>query len=36
MTNYINNDKEIFDLQQRHAIESHTLSSNKISFPVTL
>ena len=28
MTNYINN-KEIFDLQQRHAIELHTLSSNK-------
>ena len=32
MTNYINNDKEIFDLQQRHAIESHTLSSNKNFF----
>ena len=32
ITNYINNDKEIFDLQQRHAIESHTLSSNKIFF----
>ena len=30
MTNYINNDKEIFDLQQRHAIESHTC--NKIFF----
>ena len=35
MTNYINNDKEIFDLQQRHAI-LHTLSSNKNFFPVTL
>ena len=35
ITNYINNDKEIFDLQQRHAIESLT-SSNKISFPVIL
>ena len=32
MTNYINNDKEIFDLQQRHAIESHTLLSKKIPF----
>ena len=32
MTNYINNDKEIFDMQQRHAIESHTLSSNKNFF----
>ena len=32
MTNYINNDKKIFDLQQRHAIESHTLSSNKNFF----
>ena len=32
MTNYNNNDKEIFDLQQRHAIESHTLSSNKNFF----
>ena len=32
MTNYINNDKEIFDLQQRHAIESHILSSNKNFF----
>ena len=29
ITNYINNDKEIFDLQQRHAIESHTFLSNK-------
>ena len=27
MTNYINNDKEIFDLQQRHAIESLTFSN---------
>ena len=32
ITNYINNDKEIFDLQQRHAIESHTFSSNKSFF----
>ena len=31
MTNYIKNDKEIFDLQQRHAIESLT-SSNKNFF----
>ena len=32
MTNYVNNDKEIFDLQQRHAIESHTFLSNKNFF----
>ena len=32
MTNDINNDKEIFYLQQRHAIESHILSSNKNFF----
>ena len=32
MTNYINNDKEFFDLQQRQAIESHTLLSNKNFF----
>ena len=32
MTNYINNDKKIFDLQQRHTIESHTFSSNKNFF----
>ena len=32
MTNYVNNDKEFFDLQQRHAIESHTFSSNKNFF----
>ena len=32
MTNYINNDIESFYLQQRHAIESHTLSSNKTFF----
>ena len=32
ITNYINNDKEIFDFQQRHAIESHTFSSNKNFF----
>ena len=31
MTNYINNDKENFDLQQRHAIES-LISSNKNFF----
>ena len=29
---YVNNDKEMFDLQQRHAIESHTFSSNKNFF----
>ena len=34
MNRYINNDKGIFDLQQRHAVES--LTSNKISFQVTL
>ena len=33
MNNYINN-KEISDLQQRHAVES--FKSNKISFPITL
>ena len=33
---YINNDKEIFDLQQRHAIESLTFTSYKNSFPITL
>ena len=32
ITNYINIDKEIFDLQQRHTIESHTFSSNKNFF----
>ena len=32
MTNYVNNDKEIFDLQQRHAMESHTFLSNKNFF----
>ena len=32
MTNYVNNDKEIFDLQQRHAMTSHTFSSNKNFF----
>ena len=31
MTNYVNSDKEIFDLEQRHAIESLT-SSNKNFF----
>ena len=34
-TKYINNDKEIFDLQQRHAIESHFYQT-KIFFPVIL
>ena len=29
MTNYVNNNKEIFDLQQRHAMESPTFSSSK-------
>ena len=29
---YINNDKEIFDLQQKHAIESLTFTSNKNFF----
>ena len=30
MSNYVNNNnKEIFDLQQRHAMESHTFSSSK-------
>ena len=32
MINYVNNNKEIFDLQQRHAIESHTFSSSKNFF----
>ena len=32
MTNYVNNNKEIFDLQQRHAMESHTFSSSKNFF----
>ena len=32
MTNHVSNDKEIFDLQQRHAMESHTFSSNKNFF----
>ena len=36
MTNYVNNDKEIFGLQQRHAIESYTFYVTKISFPVIL
>ena len=36
MNSYINDDKEIFDLQQRHAIETNTFTSNKISFLVTL
>ena len=31
MTNYIKNDKDIFDLQQRHAIESHTSNKNFLS-----
>ena len=32
MNNYINNDKEIFDLEQRHAIESLTFTCNKNFF----
>ena len=36
MTNYISNDKEIFDLQQRHAMESIHFYLTKITFPVTL
>ena len=32
MTNYINNNKEIFDLQQRHAMESYTFLSSKNFF----
>ena len=32
MNGYINNDKEIFDLQQKHAIESLTFTSNKNFF----
>ena len=32
ITSFINNDKEIFDLQQRHAVESHTFTSNKNFF----
>ena len=32
MNSYINNDKEIFDLQQKHAIESLTFTSNKNFF----
>ena len=32
MTNYVNNDNDIFDLKQRHAIESHTFSSKKFFF----
>ena len=36
ITNYINNDKEIFVLQQRHAIESYTFFLTKNSFPVIL
>ena len=32
MTNYVNNNKEIFDLQQRHAMDLHTFSSNKNFF----
>ena len=42
MTNYVNkndnnnNNKEIFDLQQRHAMESHTFLTSKISFSIRL
>ena len=32
MNNYINDDKEIFDLQQRHVIESLTFTSSKNFF----
>ena len=32
MTNYVNNKKEIFDLQLRHAMESHTFLSSKNFF----
>ena len=32
MTNYVKNDKEIFDLQQRHTMELHTFSPNKNFF----
>ena len=32
MINYVNNDKELFDLPQRHEIELHTFSSNKNFF----
>ena len=32
MTNYFNNNEEIFDLQQRHAMESLTFSSSKNFF----
>ena len=32
MTNYVNNNKEIFDWQQRHAMESPTFSSSKNFF----
>ena len=32
MTNYVNNNKEIFDLQQRHAMESPTFLSSKNFF----
>ena len=32
MNSYISNDKEIFDLQQRHAMESLTFTSNKNFF----
>ena len=32
MTNYFNNNKEIFDLQQRHSMESPTFSTSKNFF----
>ena len=35
MTNYVYNNKEIFDLQQRHAMQSPTFSK-KISFSIRL
>ena len=32
MTNYVHNSTEIFNLQQRHAMESHIFSPNKNFF----
>ena len=32
MINYVNNNKEIFDLQQSHTMESHAFSSSKNFF----
>ena len=36
LNGYFKKDKEIFDLQQKHTIESCTFTSNKKFFPVTL